>query len=141
MTTNITFNSPINPKSTRFFLSKIPMQFTAVATPQTESEMVVMVSMLDAFEIPHFVHNLGFGGLYPGLQIRLYNVRRVMVQVDHVADALELLSVFEQSNIEPENDEKLKLRDKFRMIVETILFGWSFPTKRRNLQTENGHDI
>jgi hypothetical protein len=117
------------------------MEFASVATPQTESEMAVMVSMLDAFEVPNFVHNLGFGGLYPGLQIRLYNVRRIMVPVDHVANALELLSVFEQHNVEPETDDKLRLADKLRVIVETILFGWSFPTRRKNLQKETDDDI
>lgn len=117
------------------------MEFIPVATPQTESEMAVMVSMLDAFEIPNFVHNLGFGGLYPGLQIRLYNTRRIMVPLDQAAHALELLSVFEQHIIEAEIDNKLKLKDKLRVVVETVLFGWSFPTKWNTLQTKANEEI
>jgi hypothetical protein len=105
------------------------MKFVPVATPQTESEMAVMLSMLKAFEVPHFVHNLGFGGLYPGVQIRLYNVRRIMVAVDHAEHAIELLSVFEQHKTESETDNKLQLSDKLRVILETIIFGWSFPTR------------
>ena len=37
-----------------------------------------MVSMLVAHDIPYYVHNQGFGGLYPGMQVPLYNVQRVM---------------------------------------------------------------
>lgn len=110
------------------------MEFVSVATPQTESEMAVMLSMLKAFEVPHFVHNLGFGGLYPGVQIRLYNVRKIMVAVDHAEHALELLSVFERYTTEKETDNKLKLSDKLRVILETIIFGWSFPTQWTSFQ-------
>ena len=38
-----------------------------------------LVSLLQAHAIPHFVHNAGFGSLFPGLQISLYNVRTIMV--------------------------------------------------------------
>jgi len=70
------------------------MEFLPVATPQTESELAVMVSLLDAHGIQHYVHNQGFGGLYPGMQMDLYNARRLMVPADHAAEALDLLAVF-----------------------------------------------
>ncbi|MES3023735.1 MAG: hypothetical protein V4857_19385 [Pseudomonadota bacterium] len=109
------------------------MQFVPVATPETESEMATMVCLLDAYGIQNFVHNRGFGGLYPGLQIRLYNVRRVMVRIDQASDALELLSSFDQIG-ESDADDKLALADKVRVIVETVFLGWSFPAKRVALQ-------
>lgn len=108
--------------------------FLPVATPQTESELAVMVSLLDANGIRHFVHNRGFGGLYPGMQIELYNVRRLMVPADQANDALELLSVFSQRSTASEAEQKLDWRDKVRVLAETIMFSWSFPLKRRKFE-------
>jgi hypothetical protein len=58
------------------------MEFMLVATPQTESELSVMVSALEANDIPHFVLNRGFGGLYPGMKLHLINGQRIMVPQD-----------------------------------------------------------
>src|SRR6266702_2015759 len=68
--------------------------FVPVATPQTESELVSMMSLLHAHDIPHYVHNRNFGALYPGPLIPLYNVHRVMVERTRVVDARELLAPF-----------------------------------------------
>lgn len=110
------------------------MNFLAIATPKTESELAVMVSMLEAYGIQHFVHNRGFGGLYPGMQIELYNVRRLMVPAEQAPDAIELLSVLSQRSNESEAEQKLEVTDKARVVLETIIFSWSFPLKRRKIQ-------
>jgi hypothetical protein len=47
--------------------------------PNTEPELMAVVAMLEAHEIPCFVHNAGFGGLYPGPQIDLYNTRAITI--------------------------------------------------------------
>ncbi len=107
------------------------MDFLPVATPVTESELAVMVSLLEAHAIPHFVHNRGFGGLYPGMQIELYNVRRLMVPAHRADEAIDLLSVFSSPSAAPDVDEKLTWGDKLRVIVETLLFAWSFPSRRK----------
>ena len=117
------------------------MEFVPVATPQTESEMAVMVCLLDAYGIQHFIHNRGFGGLYPGLQIRLYNVRRLMVPVDQAIEAHELLSVFVRQPSESDGDNRLTFSDKIRVFVETIFIGWSFPLKKIPLQGSRDDDI
>lgn len=117
------------------------MEFVPVATPQTESEMAVMICLLDAYGVQNFVHNRGFGGLYPGLQIRLYNVRRLMVPIDQALDALELLSVFARQAPESDADDKLAISDKLRVFIETIVFGWSFPLKRMPIQGASDDDI
>jgi len=78
------------------------MEFVHVATPNTESEMAVMVCLLDAYGIGHFVHNRGFGGLYPGLPIGQYNLRRIMVAKHQAQEAIELLSVFGSEPVEAE---------------------------------------
>jgi hypothetical protein len=113
------------------------MDFLPVATPQNESELAVMVSMLEAHGIQHYVHNQGFGGLYPGMQINLYNDRRIMVAIDQVAEACELLSVFlQRPELDPAIEEKMTLKDKLRVVLETCMFGWSFPSKRRTIKDD-----
>lgn len=113
------------------------MDFLPAATPQNESELVVMVSLLEAAGIQHYVHNQGFGGLYPGMQIGLYNDRRIMVPAERAAEARELLSVFlPLQGPETTIDEKMTMKDKARVLFETCVFGWSFPSKRRKIRNE-----
>lgn len=113
------------------------MNFLPVAMPQTESELAVMVSLLEANGIQHYVHNQGFGGLYPGMQIGLYNDRRIMVPADQAAEARELLSVFLPRSTSSEIDEKMTIMDRVRVLFETCIFGWSFPNKRRRIKNED----
>lgn len=114
------------------------MDFLPVAAPQNESELAVMVSLLEANGIQHYVHNQGFGGLYPGMQIGLYNDRRIMVAAEQAAEARELLSVFSpQQTVEITSDEKMTIKDRVRVVFETCLFGWSFPSKRRKIRNED----
>ena len=112
------------------------MNFLPVAMPENESELAVMVSLLEANGIQHYVHNQGFGGLYPGMQIGLYNDRRIMVPADQVAEARELLSVFSPQATAPSINEKMTVVDKIRVLFETCAFGWSFPRKRRKIKNE-----
>ncbi|WP_341676193.1 DUF2007 domain-containing protein [Niveibacterium sp. SC-1] len=109
------------------------MTFVPVAVPQTESQLSVMVSLLEAHGIRHFVLNRGFGGLYPGMQIPLYNDQRVMVHEAQAADALELL----ESLLAPDGasgvQDALRLRDRLRVAAELLLGHWCFPTRRRTL--------
>lgn len=112
------------------------MEFIPVAIPQSESELAVMVSMLEANDIPHFVQNRGFGGLYPGMKMHLINVQRIMVPMDRASDATDLLAVFLQPPADYETDIKLGFRDKLRVVIELLLSGWSVPSKRRHLQED-----
>lgn len=112
------------------------MEFVPVATPQTESELSVMVSALEAYGIPHFVLNRGFGGLYPGMKLHLINGQRLMVPQDRVAEARDLLRVFDQPPADFEADVKLTLKDRLRVIVELLIGGWSVPVKRKRLNDE-----
>jgi hypothetical protein len=81
------------------------MDFLPVASPQNESELAVMLSLLEANGIRHFVQNQGFGGLYPGLPIGSYNARRIMVRADQAVHAAQLLSVFSSPASADELDE------------------------------------
>lgn len=99
------------------------MEFFPLAVPRSESELSLMESLLIAYDIPFYVHNRGFGGLYPGMQISLYNVQRVMVPVAYADVAMELFAAFREGYSDPFPCEKLELRDRVRGIVEIVLGG------------------
>lgn len=107
------------------------MEFFAIAVPRSESELSVMESMLLAHDIPHYVHNRGFGGLYPGMQVPLYNVRRVMVPVAYAEEAMNLFSVFRDCYTGSSTTDKLSLWDRARVMAEIIFGGWAVPFKYR----------
>ncbi|MEQ1592212.1 MAG: hypothetical protein ABL892_07490 [Thiobacillaceae bacterium] len=114
------------------------MEFQPVAIPQSESELAVMLSLLDAHEIPYFVQNRGFGGLYPGMQLHIYNVQRVMVPINRVSEATDLLSVFTQPTTEP--GKRLGLGDKLRVVAELLLGGWAVPSRREYTQKKDNEN-
>jgi putative signal transducing protein len=106
------------------------MDWVPLHSPQTEPELVALVSLLQAHAIPHFVHNAGFGGLFPGLEIPLYNIRTIMVPATSAPAARELLASFLQAEPTREAAPKPGGRDKLRMIFEALFLGWFFPGTR-----------
>lgn len=112
------------------------MPLVRVAFPESPSELAMIVCLLEANDIPYFVHNAGFGSLYPGPQIALYNNITVMVPASAADDAIEVLSVlFEPSPTQLSSDTLLV--DKIRMIVEALCFGWFIPSRRHKEDIEN----
>ena len=114
------------------------MNFIPIAIPQTESELVVALSLLDAHGIQYYVHNQGFGGLYPGTQVDLYNDRRIMVRTDQASDARDLLHVLLRQPIDDDADVQLTMQDKMRVLIEACIFGWFIPRKRKNRNEDSG---
>lgn len=51
-------------------------------------------SILEAHDIPFFVHNGGYASLYPGIQIELLNVPTIMVPPSAAEAAKELLGAY-----------------------------------------------
>ena len=92
--------------------------FAPVATPDSEAELAVIVSLLTAYEIPHFVHNRHLGALYPGNQFPLFTLQRVMVAAPYVADARGLLDPFFQPPAPYETERRLRARDRVRGVFE-----------------------
>lgn len=70
------------------------MGLAKVFSPDTEPELLAVVAMLEGHGIPCFVENAGFGSLYPGPPIGAFNARAIMVPVEHVKEALELIGDF-----------------------------------------------
>ena len=103
------------------------MGLVSVAEPQTESELSVMLSLLEANNIPAFVQNGGFGGLLPGPQISIYNARQLMVPAECANEARDILSVLAKPTEEPLLPAKTSFLDKLRMFLEFFFLGWFIP--------------
>jgi len=65
-----------------------------VLSPDTEPELLAVVAMLEAHEIPCFVQNAGLGSLFPGPPIGAFNRRAIMVAEEKAREALELIGDF-----------------------------------------------
>ncbi|MDR0251038.1 MAG: DUF2007 domain-containing protein [Burkholderiales bacterium] len=102
--------------------------------PDNPVDLALAESLLMTEDIPYFVHNKHFGGLYPGVQIELLNARTVMVPEEDVFRAREVLAdllTVEQEPPPPSPRPRLSLGQIFRMLFEVVVFGWFFPAKRR----------
>jgi hypothetical protein len=109
------------------------MLMVPIYTPQTESEVAVISSMLEAYEIPYFIRGAAFSKLYPGLQIKDYNTQTVMVPAEFSDSARELLHDFIQPQPqENSTDSNFSIVRIFRVLIELILAGWMFTGKRWN---------
>ena len=117
------------------------MALVRVFSPQTESEKAVAISLLEAHEIPVFVHGGNIGSLLPGLQINAYNTQSLMVPEERVSDAVELLADLRRDSSASAADP-LPWGDRLRVVLEGLLFGWIFPAGRRRNGTapKDDHD-
>ena len=73
------------------------MALVKVLSPRSEPELAVVRSLLEAHDIPVFVHGRHLGSLFPGLQIGRYNTQSVMVPEECAAAALQLLAGFRET--------------------------------------------
>jgi hypothetical protein len=112
-----------------------------IATPESEAELSLLLCELESRDIPVFVQNAGFGGLFPGPSIASYNARRVMVPEDFVEAAQDALQDLAQSthaldddanDVETASSASLPSRSAsaLRMVVEFLWFGWFMPRRR-----------
>ena len=88
------------------------MTLVRVLSPHSEPELAVARSLLEAHDIPVFVHGRHFGSLLPGLQIGSYNTQSIMVPEERAADALELLAAFRSDNVSAGSNPSIPLEDK-----------------------------
>lgn len=79
------------------------MALVHVFSPQSEPELAVVTSLLEAHDIPVFVHGRHLGSLLPGMQFGSYIIQRVMVPEERAADAAELLAAFRSAS--PDGEE------------------------------------
>jgi len=98
--------------------------------PESDPEILAIVAMLEAHEIPCFVRGGGMGGLFPGVQINAYNTRTIMVPEENAAAALDLVREFQSQAPAQSQDMELKPKGRLRNLFEFLLFGWFVPGSR-----------
>ena len=59
------------------------MALVRILSPQSKSEIAVVISLLEAHDIPVFIHGRHLGSLLPGLQIGNYNTQSILVPEEH----------------------------------------------------------
>ena len=103
-------------------------------SPDNDAELALIKSLLDGEGIQYLVHNDHFGTLRVGPRIELLNTKTIMVaetQFDRAKEIIDdfLTNIQEPSKKAPSN---YTLRDKIRMVIEAMLFGWFVPGNRWN---------
>jgi hypothetical protein len=89
--------------------------------------------VFDTESIHYFVHNDNFGSMRVGPQIDLFNRKAIMFAPEDVGRAKEIISdLLERRLPEEEEQEQYSIGQKLRMILETIIFGWFIPGRKRS---------
>jgi hypothetical protein len=103
-------------------------------SPNNDSELALIKSILDGEGIPYFVHNDHFGTLKVGPKIELFNAKTIMVAEKDYEVSKEIVDDFLKNTQEvlAKTKSKYSIRDKIRMVIEAILFTWFIPGNRWN---------
>ena len=101
-------------------------------SPENDAELALIKSIFDGESIQYFLHNDHFGSLKVGPKIDMFNAKTIMVLENHYDRAFEIIQDFISSQKPGLGKHKtcLSLKDKIRMIIETLLFLWFMPGKR-----------
>ena len=92
----------------------------------------MVVALLQAHEIPAYLHDGHLSSVLPGLQVNGYNAQSVMVPEECTADALQLVANFRAAP-EPIGDGSV-----LRNVFEWLIAAWIVPSRhvpRRNGRT------
>jgi len=114
-----------------------------------DMEVMYIRAMLQSADIPFHIIGENFGSLYPGIQIASYNERRFLVPqeyYDEASDLIQDLRTEEPTVHEPVAQKDLTLGSKIRIIIETLLCGWSSlggktTTSQSNEEFEQSSDV
>lgn len=99
------------------------MGLVRIFTPRTASEAAVVVAMLEAHEIPAYLHSGHLASLLPGVQIWAYNAPGVLVPEECAEDALEMVVNFRAA------PDPAGTGSVLRNIFEVIVGGWFVPAR------------
>jgi hypothetical protein len=102
-------------------------------SPRNEGELMLLKSIFQAAGIRFFVHNDAFGSLTVGPRIDRYNQKRIFIADADYRDAQELLQEFlvKTRDGREASPRPLPVREKIRLVVEFLVFGWIVPGRRR----------
>lgn len=86
--------------------------------------------IFDTEGVSYFVHNDNFGSMRVGPQIDLLNKKTIMVASEDMGRAKEIISNLLGRRL-PEEEEQYSMGQKLRMILETMIFWWFIPGRKR----------
>jgi len=92
-------------------------------------ELLFIRMALEADGIPFLVVGDGFGSLYPGVQLPIFNERPVRVDASDRDRSMEVIGEM-RKHVDPVSSE-LAGSSKVRIVVETLIFGWFVPAGKR----------
>ena len=108
-------------------------------SPENETELALIKSILDGEGIEYHVRNDHFGSMKIGPRIELFNAKTILVCKEHHDRAKEVISDFLNTTAlkTKEKQPSYSFLDKVRMIFEVILFNWVMPGRRRSRKIED----
>lgn len=112
-----------------------------IAHARDDLELVFIRMALEAEGIPFLIVGDGFGSLYPGVQVPIFNERSVRVESADIERAVEVIDDV-RKDFDPVSAD-LAVESKLRIILETVIFGWFLPggTRRRSSNKSLNMDI
>jgi hypothetical protein len=98
-------------------------------SPDNESELALLKSLLKAEGIYYYVLNDHFGTLRVGPKIDPFNAKTIYVREESYESAKEIIDDFLESIKDESKNEKsgYSTPDKIRMVLEALLFSWFIP--------------
>ena len=100
---------------------------TPIYHPESAIELAIAESLLEAHGIPYFVHNRGYGGLYPGIQVDLINRRTIFVPPSAADRARDVLLEYLSDPSGLRANRERSFRHTLRLIVEALCMAWCVP--------------
>lgn len=97
-------------------------------------ELLFIRMALQADGIPCLVVGDGFGSLYPGVQVPIFNERPVRVAEADRERAMEVVEEVRR-DFDPVSSD-LGVSSKLRILVELLLFGWFVPGGKRRRSSD-----
>jgi len=107
-----------------------------IAHPTDDMELLFIRMALEAEGIQFLVVGDGFGSLYPGVQLPIFNERPIRVRASDVERAVEVIAEV-RKDFDPVSSN-LAGSSKLRIFLEAVLFGWFVPGGRRRGSSNNG---
>jgi hypothetical protein len=102
-----------------------------VYSPRNHVELAILESILMGDGVTYFVHNRHFGALRVGPSIALFNRITILVSDEDVDRAQELLDEYlESTETRWRESRPYGLRDRLRVMLEFLAFGWFIPGRR-----------
>ena len=115
-------------------MSAEPNAFVPLFKVSSDVELALVRSILEGYEVLHYVHNGHFSFLEPGLRIPLLNERWVCVFREELSEAQDILTAYGFFPF-AEQPYQPSAWTKYRHLLELIFFGWIIPGDRRTVQS------